>query len=396
LSSERDQKLYDDLSSHKSPSNKWKYISITLIVIVFINLGFFAYTYLILQSQYTTIQNQYSEIQRQFQDNEQEIQRLQQKIEILDFVNQSKYPLFTKIFELLKDSVVLIKTKEQTINGLQDKAQGSGFIYGQNGHIITNYHVIEGADEISITFTSGNISTATVVGTDPYSDIAVVQVASSSEIFHSVLLGNSSDLIVGEQVAAIGNPFGLSGTITAGIISQVGRDLSTQGGYRIIDVIQLDAAINPGNSGGPLVNMWGEVVGMNTAIISDSVGVGFAIPSDTIKRELSSLLTTGTYAHPWLGISGYDIDPDLAGSIGLNYTYGILISDVVFGGPAFLAGLQSDDVIIGLDTIRVRNFNDLSVYLERNTQTGDTVTIVVIRDQQKLLRAVEIGERPLP
>jgi len=135
---------------------------------------------------------------------------------------------------------------------------------------------------------------------------------------------------------------------------------------------------------------------MNTAIISDSVGVGFAIPSDTIKRELSSLLTTGTYAHPWLGISGYDIDPDLAGSIGLNYTYGILISDVVFGGPAFLAGLQSDDVIIGLDTIRVRNFNDLSVYLERNTQTGDTVTIVVIRDQQKLLRAVEIGERPLP
>jgi S1-C subfamily serine protease len=378
----------DQIATYEASSKKWRVLSLLLIAIVLINMGFFIYTFLNLQSQY-------SEIQVQLHDNQLEIQRLQQKIKIINYVNQNNESLIPQIFNLLKDSVVLIKTKAQTLGGLQDQAQGSGFIYDREGHIITNYHVIEDADEIIVTFTSGNITKATLVGTDPYSDIAVVKV-SSSELFHPVVLGNSSDLIVGESVIAIGNPFGLSGTITAGIISQIGRELSASGGYRIVDVIQLDAAINPGNSGGPLVNMWGEVVGMNTAIVSGSTGVGFAIPSDTIKREIHSLLTTGTYLHPWLGIMGYDVDPDIANNIGLNYTNGVFISEVVIGGPAESAGLQSNDVIVGLDAIRVRNFNDLSIYLERNTQSGDTITIIVIRNQQKLFIQVVLGERPPP
>jgi S1-C subfamily serine protease len=390
------KRLYTNISSYQATSNKWRATSLFLISIILINIGFFAHNYLDLQTQFTDLQSQYSEIQEQLLDNQQELQQLQQKIEITNSVNQSNNSLIPKIFNLLKDSVVLIKTKVQTTTELQDKAQGSGFIYDQNGHIITNYHVIEGADEISVTFTSGNVTTATIIGTDPYSDIAIIKAFSPYETFRPVVLGNSSALIVGEQVAAIGNPFGLSGTITAGIISQIGRDLSAPGGYRIVDVIQLDAAINPGNSGGPLVNMWGEVVGMNTAIISDSIGVGFAIPSDTIMRELPSLLATGHYLHPWLGITGYDVDPDIANNIGLNSTDGIFISEVIVGSPADSSGLKSNDVIVGLDELRIRNFNDLSVYLERNTQPGDTITVIVIRNQQKLLRQVVLGERPPP
>ena len=386
--------MYYNVPSSDSTSKKWKIISFVLTLTVLSAVGLFAYTYLTLHTQFADLHNQYAYIQNQLHDNQQQVQRLYQTIEIITYMNQSDHPLVPKIFDLLQDSVVLIKTKVQTITGLQDQAQGSGFIYDHNGHIITNYHVIEGADDISVTFTSGNTTTATLVGTDPYSDIAVLKVIAASETLHSVVLGNSSTLLVGEPIVAIGNPFGLSGTITAGIISQVGRDLSTSGGYRIVDVIQLDAAINPGNSGGPLVNMWGEVVGMNTAIISDSVGVGFAIPSETITRELPSLVATGTYAHSWVGISGYDVDSDTASDRGLNHTNGIIITEVIVGGPADSAGLQRDDVIVGIDEVRVRNFNDLSVYLERNTRPGDTITAIVIRDQQKLLRPVVLGERP--
>jgi S1-C subfamily serine protease len=268
--------------------------------------------------------------------------------------------------------------------------------------------VIEGADEISVTLMSGNIRKAIVIGTDPYSDIAVIKIDNSSETLYPVVLGDSFTLIVGEQVVAIGNPYGLSDTITAGIVSQVGRELSTSGGYEIVDVIQTDAAINPGNSGGPLVNMMGEVIGMNTAIVSGSTGVGFAIPSDTIKRELQSLITSGKYEHPWLGIQGTDVDPDIASAIGLNYTYGVLITAVVSGGPADIAGLKGGtttmniggtsvrvggDVIVALDGLKISSLNDLLVYLERNKHSGDTVTLTIIRSSQKLTKQVVLGVR---
>lgn len=316
-----------------------------------------------------------------------------------------------KVFDIIKDSVVRIKTQVQTTLGFENYAQGSGFVYDQEGHILTNNHVIEDADKIIVTFTSGNITEATIVGADPYSDIAVIRVDLPSETLHPVVLGNSSDLIIGEPVVAIGNPFGLSDTITAGIVSQVERSLSAPGGYRVVDVIQLDAAINPGNSGGPLVNMIGEVVGMNTAIIEGSSGVGFAIPSETITRELSSLLATGKYVHSWLGISGNDIDLDIAEAIELNYTYGVLIGEIVEGGPAEIAGLMGGDrtemiggnlyivggdVIVGISGLKVRNFDDLSVYLERNTRPGDTITLIIIRNHQKITKQVILGERPVP
>lgn len=403
--------MYCNTSLPESTSKKWRFISLFLILVVVVNVGFLAYSYLNLTSQLSNIQSQFSSLQEQLQENQQEIQQLQQQVEALKYVNQSNYLPIPEIFDLIKDSVVLIKTKVQTYYGLQDYAQGSGFVYDRDGHIITNNHVIEGAAEISVTFTSGSITKATIIGADSYSDIAIIKVDLPSETLHPVVLGNSTALIIGEPVVAIGNPFGLTDTITAGIVSQVGRELSAPGGYKIVDVIQLDAAINPGNSGGPLVNMMGEVIGMNTAIVSESTGVGFAIPSDTIKRELPSLLANGKYAHSWLGISGTDVNPDIAEAIGLNYTYGILITDLVTGGPAETAGLRGGDktkriggilykvggdVVVGLDGVRTRNLNDLSVYLERNTKPGDKITLTIVRSDQKLAKEVILGERPPP
>jgi S1-C subfamily serine protease len=396
-------------------SKKWKALSILLIFIIVVETGFIAYNYLDfnskssnIQTQFSSLQTEFSNLQQQFEDNQGYVQQLQQLIKSLVSANQSYSLTISNVFDVLKDSVVLIKTKVMTRIGLQDYAEGSGFVYDTSGLIITNNHVIEGADEISVTLMSGNIRKAIVIGTDPYSDIAVIKIDNSSETLYPVVLGDSFTLIVGEQVVAIGNPYGLSDTITAGIVSQIGRELSTSGGYEIVDVIQTDAAINPGNSGGPLVNMMGEVIGMNTAIVSGSTGVGFAIPSDTIKRELQSLITSGKYEHPWLGIQGTDVDPDIASAIGLNYTYGVLIAAVVSGGPADIAGLKGGtttmniggtsvrvggDVIVALDGLKISSLNDLLVYLERNKHSGDTVTLTIIRSSQKLTKQVVLGIR---
>lgn len=380
--------LYEVSSSTES-RDKWKIISFFLVLIVILNTAFFGYTYLSITKQFTDLNNEYAKLQEILQESQDEILRLQNNIDIIQYINQSQIDniVIPKVFELIKDSVVLIKT---------NLGQGSGFVYDKFGHIITNYHVVEDSSEISITFTDGNITKATIVGTDLYSDIAVVKVNVPSDILHPITLGDSSLLIVGEPVVAIGNPFGLSSTITAGIISQMGRELEAPGGYMIVDVIQLDAAINPGNSGGPLVNMVAEVIGMNTAIVSGSTGVGFAIPSDTIKREIQSLITTGRYEHSWLGISGYSVDSDIAGTIDLNYTYGFFIVEVIFGGPAHSAGLQGEDVILELNAEIIRNSNDLAVYLQRNTQPGDNLSVTIIRNQKKIVVDVVLGERPPP
>lgn len=352
--------------------------------------------YFNLRNDYAMIQDQHSNLQVQLYESQQEIQRLSQQLQIADYINLTHNLPIPQIFRLLNQSIVLIQTKISSGFELVDHAQGSGFVYDLNGHIITNDHVVQDADEITVTFTTGNREKATLLGRDPYSDIAVLKVNLPLETLHPVVLGNSSTLIVGEPVVAIGNPFGLSGTITAGIVSQVGRDLSAPGGYRIVDVIQIDAAINPGNSGGPLVNMWGEVVGMNTAIISGSTGVGFAIASDTIRREIQALITTGSYDHPWLGIIGSDLDGDTAESLGLNITYGIHISEVIAGSPAASGGIRVNDVLITIDNTTIRNFNDLSVYLERYTQPLSQVTVTVLRNQQQMNLQVVLGERPPP
>jgi S1-C subfamily serine protease len=402
--------MYDTIQDESS-SEKWKFISLFLIALLIFNIGFFVNFTRDFNSQLNTLQTQYTNLHQDFLENQLKIAQLQQRIEGNTYGNQSWAFSYSDVFNLIKDSVVLIKTRIETSLGFEDYSQGSGFIYSNDGYILTNYHVIEDAEEITVTFTNGNITEATIVGSDPYSDIAVLKVNRPSETLTPVVLGNSSALIVGELVVAVGNPYGLSGTITAGIISQVGRELSSPGGYNIIDVIQLDAAINPGNSGGPLVNMRGEVIGINTAIVTGSTGLGFAIPSDTIKRELPSLLATGEYIHSRVGISGNTVNPEIAEIIGLNYTYGILISEVAPGGPAENAGLRGGDrteriggllyviggdVIIGVDGFIMRNFNDFSVYLERNTTPGTVISLTIIRNNQKLTLNVTLGKRPPP
>jgi len=358
-----------------------------------------------------------SELSEQIRNLEAQIQALNIRLENRFYLNQSGNEVLTKIYNLTRASVVLIQNRKQTLTGLVTQSLGSGFVYrvdNEAQYIITNNHVVEDASELLVTFEDGNNTKATIVGTDPYSDLAVIKLSTNMPWIKPLALGNSSALQVGERVVAIGSPFGLSGTMTSGIVSQVGRDLDAPGNYKIVDVIQLDAAINPGNSGGPLVNLLGEVVGMNTAIISESgtsSGVGFAIPSDTIAREAPNLIATGTYKHPYLGVSGVDVNLDIKEAANLNVSYGFLVGTVAFNSPAAQAGIKGGnkdvtvlgqtvriggDLIVGVDDLIVKRLNDLSVYMERNKRPNDTVTLTIIRSGQKLFISVTLGERPPP
>ena len=302
---------------------------------------------------------------------------------------------------------------------------GSGFIYDNSGHIITNFHVIAGSnpDDISITFIDGTIYRARVVGTDQYSDLAVLHVEDDvpAEKLIPLPLGNSSALRVGQEVVAIGNPFGLSGSMTEGIVSGLNRlipvyqdpfsDVAAPA-FSIPDVIQTDAAINPGNSGGPLLNMQGEVVGINSAIFSTTggfAGVGFAVPSNTIAKIAPILIERGTFQHPWLGVSGIDMTPEIAEAIGLGEPRGFLVIEAAPGGPADAAGVQGGntpvqlagreivlggDVILAIDDRDVRKIDDVLGYLQQATQVGETVTLTVWRDGQIMSIGMTLGARP--
>jgi S1-C subfamily serine protease len=379
-------------------SNKRSYVLAIILIILVANTVIFA-------AAFFSLQNQLEDMQTTITQQNNEIQDLQNQIEILDVTDQTGTIPWPTIYDQLKDSVVLIET---------DLGLGSGFVYDESGHIITNYHVVEGASAIQVTFLDGATTSADVVGTDPYSDVAVIQLDEQVTTLEPVVLGSSSDLTVGEPVAAMGNPYGLADTLTAGIVSSLGRSIDAPGDYVIIDIIQLDAAINPGNSGGPLVNAKGQVVGVNSAIESETgsfAGIGFAIPSDTVKREVDDLINTGTYVHPWLGISGLEVTLAIADAIGLDNPQGVLVIDVTAGGPADLAGLRGSDhdetvdgqtiplggdVIVEVDGLPVRSVTDLSVYMERNTQPGDTVDLGIIRDGQETSLTVTLGERPPP
>ena len=384
--------------SSSSVSSKWIYVFAAVLILLIVNTGVFAVAFL-------NLQNQLEEMETSLTEQSSEIQDLQNRIEILDTVNQTGLVPWSTIYNQLKDSVVLIQT---------DLGLGSGFVYDTKGHIITNQHVIEGADTIEVNFLDGNITSANVVGMDIYSDIAVIKVNSQVTTLHPVVLGASSDLTVGDPVAAMGNPFGLSDTLTAGIVSSLERTMEAIGGYVIIDVIQIDAAVNPGNSGGPLVNIKGQVVGVNTALQSETgtfAGIGFAIPSDTVKREIDDLIESGTYKHPWLGVSAWDVNLAIADAIGLEKPQGILIRDVTAGSPAEQVGLRGGDqnvtldgrlialggdVIITVDGLLVRTIADLVVYMERNTSPGGSMVLGIIRDGEELSLTVNLGERPLP
>lgn len=323
----------------------------------------------------------------------------------------------TVLFKKTENSVVQITSKVSTVNPYiivngnplesQSTRLGSGFVYDSAGHIITNHHVVADAQEVDVRFVDGNIYSAKVLGTDPYNDIAVLEITDdfSEESIIPLALADSSKLEVGQQIVAIGNPFGLSNTMTTGIVSQVGRLLpNREAGFSIPNVIQTDAAINPGNSGGPMLNLQGHVVGINTAIQSTTgefSGVGFAVPSNTIKRIVPSLIEKGAFEHPWLGVSGTSVTPDIAKQLGLAKNYkGVFVTIVVEGGPAQKAGLQEatyntnrqikgGDVIIALDGHEIRGIDDLIIYLADNKSVGDDIMLKVNRNNEVIeIRAV--------
>ena len=319
-----------------------------------------------------------------------------------------------EIFERSEASVVQVNVR--TDDGQTDLSNmGSGFVYSDDGYIITNNHVVDSAGKVTITFLDGESYIAQIIGTDADLDLAVLKIKPESTYLHPLTIGDSSTLKVGEQIAAIGNPFGLSGSMTAGIVSQIGRLLPQDSGYSIPDVIQTDAAINPGNSGGPLLNMKGEVVGINTAIQSatgEFTGVGFAVPSNTVKKVIPFLIEDGIFPHPWMGISGTDVDPELAKVRGLDSSKGFLVVTVVEGSPAEEAGLQGvteeniieidgrefptdGDIIIMIDDKVVRKISDLLIHLQREKSVGDELVMTINRDGTIIETTMVLGERPL-
>tara|TARA_B100000929_G_scaffold157973_1_gene125081 strand:- start:6143 stop:7288 length:1146 start_codon:yes stop_codon:yes gene_type:complete len=316
-----------------------------------------------------------------------------------------------EIFEKTEESVVQVNVR--TADGISNPGNmGSGFVYSEDGYIITNNHVVDNAGVVTITFLDGESYTAKIIGTDPDLDLAVLKVEMGSTYLQPIPIGDSSQLKVGEQITAIGNPFGLSGSMTSGIISQMGRLLPQDSGYSIPDVIQTDAAINPGNSGGPLLNMKGEVVGINTAIQSatgEFTGVGFAVPSNTVKKVIPVLIKDGIFHHPWMGISGSDVDPELAKVRGLNSSKGFLIATVIEGSPADDAGLLGitdtkeidgreypldGDIIVKIDDKVVRKISDILIHLQREKSVGDEMIMTINRDGSIIEATLVLGERP--
>jgi S1-C subfamily serine protease len=335
-------------------------------------------------------------------------------LEKLGYSTESNMSLI-QLFEKAEPAVIQVNVKKipnENIDGDTPGGVGSGFVYDENGHVITNHHVIDDALKITVTFLDGESYEAEIVGSDADLDLAVLKVNARNSYLHHLELASSSELKVGQQVVAIGNPFGLSGSMTSGIVSQIGRLLPQESGYSIPNVIQTDAAINPGNSGGPLLNMNGDVVGINTAIQSETgefTGVGFAIPSDTVEKVAPILIQDGSIRHPWIGISGVDIDYELAEIRGLDSTKGFLIVSVMEDSPAYNAGLlgvevtkdfdgrevpMDGDIIIKIDGKVVRKIADILVHLQMEKIVGDEMVLTILRDGEIMDKTLFLGERP--
>jgi S1-C subfamily serine protease len=287
------------------------------------------------------------------------------------------------------------------------EGQGSGFVIDKDGHILTNYHVVANARQVKVTLHNHKTFNATIVGTDPAHDLAVIQIKTSDLV--PAVLGDSRNLQVGQKVYAIGNPFGLSGTMTRGIVSSI-RGVREPNGAFIDEAIQTDAAINPGNSGGPLMNWHGEVIGINTMILSNGVeqnsGIGFAIPINTAKAVLNDLMTLGRVRRPALGVRTIPISPELADEIGLPVDFGLLIIQVTPGGSADMAGLQGGneraylgntpimlggDLVVAIDDQKVQDEDDLSQMMN-NHRAGDKVKVTIYRNKKKMDVTVVLGE----
>jgi S1-C subfamily serine protease len=324
--------------------------------------------------------------------------------------------IFQQIYANVNVSVVNISVMVNVGPGMSS-GEGSGFVWDTQGHIVTNNHVVENASQISVTFSDGTVVDARLVGADPESDLAVIQVDSDSVELHPIILGDSQAVKVGDLAIAIGNPYGLSGTMTQGIVSALSRSLPvdetdgySNGNYTIPDIIQTDAAINPGNSGGVLVNIAGEVIGVTSAIQSSTnsnSGIGFVIPAHIVQRVMPVLITDGAYAHPRMGISGTTLTPALADEMGLDADQrGVLVVSVSPNSPADQAGLRGTsqrrnvsgrvsvdggDIITAVDGKALKTFEELISYVFNETVVGQTISLTVLRDGREQTIELTLG-----
>lgn len=338
----------------------------------------------------------------------------------------AEYALLTNIYERLAPSVVNIDViSSSSTTRLLDVGRGSGFVFDTEGHIVTNTHVIDGAREIEVTFNNGYITSATLVGADAYSDLAVIKVDTQRERLFPVVLGDSDTVRVGERAIAIGNPFGLASSMTQGIVSGLGRQLPSAQllntnlipGFKNPSIIQVDTDINPGNSGGPLLNSRGEVIGVNAAIRTDSgtfQGVGFAIPVNTVKRVVPELIANGKVDYAWLGIStlieedGFSVAA-LAEPLNLPVEAGVLVDRVTVGSPADKSGLRGGsrrvtvrgteicaggDIIVAVDGKYINNMDELVAHLVVNTSPGDVINLMIVRGNETFEVPLTLEPRP--
>ena len=325
------------------------------------------------------------------------------------------------VYELTGPAVVNITSVSYAydffMRPVPQEGTGSGFIYDAQGHIVTNYHVVENAEELSVALADGRVYPATVVGVDPSNDLAVIHIE-ADDLPEPITLGDSDDLRVGQFVVAIGNPFGQAGTLTVGVISALGRIIESPDGRFIGEAIQTDAAINPGNSGGPLLDLHGRVIGITSQIVSPSranAGIGFAVPVNTVQRVVPQLIVQGRYAHPWLvgatlvpfSTQGAQVLREAGMDVPMDQ--GLLVTEVTLGSPASAAGISGGDrivpvgryrLLVGGDIITaingepVADIKGLTVYLETETQVGDTVEVTIIRDGEQQTVQVTLAERP--
>ncbi len=321
--------------------------------------------------------------------------------------------LITNLYQRVGPSVVHITTRIVTLSFFfgpsASEGTGSGFVWDRDGHVVTNFHVIENAESIEVKFSDDLVVPAQVIGVDPANDLAVIQVAVDPAVLRPLTLGKADELQVGQRAIAIGNPFGLDRTLTTGVVSALGRPLQTGGDAYIFNVIQTDAAINPGNSGGPLLDSRGRIIGVNTAVRQDAQGIGFAVPVDTLERVVPVLIAEGRYPHPWLGLLGYTITPEFAAALDLPVDRGVLVAQLYREGPAREAGVRGarqevivgnrrvligGDILTAVDDRPVNDWNSLLEYLELNTRVGQQVRLDLIRDGAPLTITVTLAVQP--